>query len=333
MNSDQTLQDSFGRFHNYLRISLVEQCNLRCTYCMPEEGLFLSKRKDLMSADEVFEIAKVFVEHGVNKIRLTGGEPLIREDFKTILYSLAELDTALSITSNAVLIHRFIDDFHLCNLRKINLSLDTLNASKFKQITKRDRFEIVYNNILRLIREGFQVKINVVLMDGINDDEILDFIYFTRENNVSIRFIEFMPFSGNNWDKSKVISYDEILNKTIDHFSKKEVVKLEDGDNFISRNFKINSFKGSFGIISTITNPFCDGCNRIRLTANGKVRNCLFSKSEIDILSAHRDQKDITPLIALAMQNKKRSTAGFNFMNDNNNISSKQNRSMTTIGG
>jgi len=174
------LYDSFGRKHSYLRISLTELCNLRCTYCMPEEGIQLSPKSHIMTYDEVFEIASVFVKHGVTKIRLTGGEPLIRRDVHLILKKLAELPVELAITSNAVIIDRFINLFKECRIKNINVSLDSLDSDKFKIITRRNNFQKVYDNILLLVNEGFNVKLNVVLMNGFNDDEIIDFIKLTK---------------------------------------------------------------------------------------------------------------------------------------------------------
>ena len=200
------LTDTHGRKHNYLRISLSEKCNLRCTYCMPHDGIPLSPRANLMSADEIQSFAKVFVENGVDKIRLTGGEPLVRKDFSDILERLAKLPVKLSITTNALLTHRFIADFKKYGLKDINVSLDSLNAEKFKFITRRDQYKKAFTNIEQLIKEGFNVKINAVLMKNFNEDEIVEFIKLTKERDINVRFIEFMPFDGNAWNKDKLYS-------------------------------------------------------------------------------------------------------------------------------
>ena len=175
-NNTPILTDSHKRDHAYLRISLIERCNLRCTYCMPEAGVALSPRSHLMTYEEIYSIAKTFVEHGVTKIRLTGGEPLIRKDIPIILEKLASLPVALSITSNAVIIDRFVDTLKLHGVNSINVSLDSLDREKFKEITRRDEFEKVYRNILLLVSEGFKVKVNAVLIKGFNENEIIDFI-------------------------------------------------------------------------------------------------------------------------------------------------------------
>ncbi|HCD67229.1 MAG TPA: GTP 3',8-cyclase MoaA [Bacteroidetes bacterium] len=328
-----TLTDSFGREHNYLRISLTEKCNLRCTYCMPENGVLLSPQSQLMTANEVLHIAALFVQNGVDKIRLTGGEPLLRKDFSEILTSLSTLPVKLSITTNAILVDRYIETFKSCGLKDINVSLDTLNTTKFDAITKRDQFSKAMSNIELLIQEGFMVKLNVVLMKGFNDDEIIDFINYTRDKPINVRFIEFMPFDGNNWDKSKLVTFDEVLTAVNVHYAEVGVESIPNEKNFTARNYKIKNYKGSFGIISTVTNPFCDACNRIRLTANGKLKNCLFSTGETPLLETFRDGKSIEGLIQHALHQKKAVRAGMTELEDFENLENHHNRSMITIGG
>lgn len=328
------LTDDFGRKHNYLRISLIEKCNLRCTYCMPAEGIALTPKKELMTADEVFAIAQTFVNNGVDKIRLTGGEPLLRKDFPEIIEKLSQLETEISITTNGILIDRHIEVLKQFKVKKINLSLDTLVASKFNTITLRNQFEKVIDNLHLLLNNDFKVKVNVVLIKGFNDNEIIDFINLTEFLPISIRFIEFMPFAGNQWDRSKMVSQTEILNQLSAHFSESNLEKLEDEKNFTAREFKIKNYLGSFGIISSITNPFCDGCNRIRLTANGKIKNCLFSNSETDLLTPYRNGKTIENIIASAIKNKKKVRAGMTTIEDvDNPVLNQDNRSMIAIGG
>ncbi|GGA81882.1 GTP 3',8-cyclase [Flavobacterium palustre] len=328
------LTDDFGRKHNYLRISLIEKCNLRCTYCMPAEGIALTPKKELMTADEVFAIAQTFVNNGVNKIRLTGGEPLLRKDFPEIIEKLAQLETEISITTNGILIDRHIEVLKLFKVKKINLSLDTLVPSKFNTITLRNQFEKVIDNLHLLLNNDFKVKVNVVLIKGFNDNEIIDFINLTESLPISIRFIEFMPFAGNQWDRSKMVSQTEILDQLSTHFSESNLEKLQDEKNFTAREFKIKNYLGSFGIISSITNPFCDGCNRIRLTANGKIKNCLFSNSETDLLTAYRNGEAIESIITTAIRNKKKVRAGMTTIEDvDNPVLNQDNRSMIAIGG
>ncbi|MBD0822989.1 GTP 3',8-cyclase MoaA [Aestuariibaculum marinum] len=328
------LQDTFGREHAYLRISLIERCNLRCSYCMPEEGVPLSPKRHLMTYEEIYDIAKTFVKHGVSKIRLTGGEPLVRKDFNVVLEKLASLPVELSITSNAVIIDKFIDILKTNGVKNLNISLDSLNRDKFKEITRRDNFEKVYNNILLLIKEGFNVKVNVVLMKGFNDNEIIDFIHFTKDLPISVRFIEFMPFDGNRWDMSKMVSYKDIMNHVFESFPETSVERLQDAPNDTSKNYKIKDFAGSFAIISSVTNPFCDSCNRLRLTANGQLKNCLFSATESDILGTLRAGKPIEPIIEKAVKAKFKVRGGMNTLEKLQEPERhNQNRSMITIGG
>lgn len=328
------LTDTFKRAHSYLRISLTERCNLRCSYCMPAEGIPLSPKSHLMNFDEIYTIAKTFVDHGVAKIRLTGGEPLVRKDAAKIIERLASLPVELSITTNAVTVDRFIDVFKANGIKNINVSLDSLNAEKFKEITRRSYFEKVYNNILLLVSEGFNVKLNAVLMKGFNDNEIIDFINFTKDNTINVRFIEFMPFDGNKWDLKKMVSYKEVMNYVSDAFEKKQIIRLKDAPNDTSKNYKIEGYKGSFAIISSVTNPFCDSCNRIRLTANGQLKNCLFSATESDLLTPLREGKSIEPIIQKAIQAKFKMRGGMDTIEklQEPKLHSK-NRSMITIGG
>ncbi len=333
-NKSQELQDDFGRFHNYLRISITEHCNLRCTYCMPEEGITLTPKAHLMTTDEILEIAQAFVDLGVNKIRLTGGEPLVRKDAKAIILRLGKLGINLTLTTNGILVPDFIATFHEAGIKTINISIDSLVKEKFNQITRRSYFETVFENIELLLKEGFQVKLNVVLIKGFNDNEIVDFIALTKNKYIQIRFIEFMPFNGNQWDKSKLVSYSEILEKLKINFNHHEIERLTDAPNDTAKNYKIKSYQGSFAIISSVTNPFCSTCNRIRLTADGKLKNCLFSNSETSLLETLRLGQSILPLIQQNLLSKKAVRAG---MDDDLKFQNpdlfSQNRSMIAIGG
>ena len=333
-NHKNILLDSHGRDHAYLRISLIERCNLRCTYCMPEEGVALSPKSHLMTYEEIYKIAKTFSDHGVTKIRLTGGEPLIRKDIPVILEKLATLPVELSITSNAIIIDKFIDVLKANGVNKINVSLDSLDEGKFKHITRKNEFKKVYNNILLLVEEGFKVKVNAVLMKGFNDNEIIDFINFTKDLPISVRFIEFMPFDGNKWDMGKMVSYAEVMKYVNEAFENENFERLQDAPNDTAKNYKIKDYKGTFAIISSVTNPFCDSCNRLRLTANGQLKNCLFSSGESDILTTLRAGKSIEPIIRKAVQAKFKVRGGMDTLKKlkepklHNN-----NRSMITIGG
>ena len=328
------LEDTFGRKHNYLRISLTERCNLRCSYCMPVGGVPLTPAPHLMTAEEIILIAKEFVSLGVTKIRLTGGEPLVRKDFNVILKELAQLPVKLTMTTNAVSIDRHLELLKSCGMSTINISLDTLNAEKFKKITFRDYFDRVYQNIMLLIEEGFEVKLNAVLMKGINDNEIIDFVKLTKELPLKVRFIEFMPFDGNQWNTQKLVAYDHIINTLGGHFGTDGIQRLKDAPNDTAKNYKVKNFSGQFAIISTVTNPFCEGCNRLRLTANGFLKNCLFSNKETDLLTPLRKGAPLQPLIQNAVAKKKAVRAGMASQEAFEDIDAhSKNRSMITIGG
>ena len=301
---------------------------------MPEEGVPLRDKKEFMSSEEVLLMAKTFVDLGVNKIRLTGGEPLIKKDAPNIIRQLGALPVELTLTTNAVNADSFIFVFKEAGIKSLNVSIDSLKPEIFNQISRRNFADKIISNINLLLDEGFKIKLNVVLIKGINDSEIIDFIKFTEHRNVEIRFIEFMPFDGNNWNWDKKVSFDEIISISNKHFGTSQIESLPLEVNHTSKNFRIKGYQGSFVIISTLTNPFCDSCNRIRLTADGKIKNCLFSNDEIDLLSLHRKGFDVRPYIIDSIYNKKKARAGIDSFSDENAVDVfSKNRSMTTIGG
>jgi cyclic pyranopterin phosphate synthase len=284
-----------------------------------------------MQLNEIESIATQFVNLGIKKIRLTGGEPLARKDAADIILALSKLPVKLTLTTNGSRIHQFIDVIKAAKIRSINVSLDTLDATKFHQITKRDLFTQVLNNIKLLINEGFHVKLNMVVMRSFNDNEILNFIDWTKDLPIHVRFIEFMPFTGNQWDNEKVFTFQEILTLAS---SKYQYAKLREEPNETAKSFQVNGYQGTFAVISTMTAPFCNTCNRLRLTADGKMKNCLFSNGEIDILNAHRSGENILPLIQQSLANKALALGG-QFEGDYQQIDpqSISNRSMIKIGG
>ncbi len=327
------LIDTFGRKHTYLRISLTERCNLRCTYCMPAEGITLTPKEHLMTTDEIYHIAQEFVRLGVTKIRLTGGEPMVRKDFTKILTKLATLPVELGITTNGIIADRYIDLLKTSKIKTITISIDSLKKDKFQKITRRNEFEKVWNTIQLYQKEGFIVKLNIVLIKNFNEDEIIDFIKLTQHQNLIIRFIEFMPFDGNQWNVNKLITHQELLD-IIKYTYPLQVKRLTDASNDTAKNYKIEGYKGSFAIISSVTNPFCDTCNRIRLTADGKLKNCLFSANEFSILEPLRANKNIQHIISDALNQKYKTRGGMDTPDKlhNPDLHSK-NRSMITIGG
>lgn len=324
--------DSFGRKHDYLRLSLTESCNFRCLYCMPEEPAGPTGSCGPMSAAELYGIAELFVERfGITKIRLTGGEPLVRQDFGKILTLLSPLKARLALTTNGVLLDKYFGQLEQAKVKDINISIDSLDRGKFREITRRDLYPRVWENIRESIRRGFNVKLNAVIMRGVNNDELHDLAVLSHYYPVEMRFIEFMPFSGNAWEKEKVIGSDEMLYRIGDRF---EYLKLEDGRNDTSKKYKLTAeSKGAFAFIATMSDAFCSGCNRIRVTSDGKMKNCLFGAEEFDLLSGLRAGMDIEPVIREALLRKHRAKGGQFDQLESVAAGKITNRSMVRIGG
>jgi cyclic pyranopterin phosphate synthase len=296
---------------------------------MPEEDYDFTPASHLMQAHEIETLSKIFVEEGVTKIRLTGGEPLVRKDAAKIILSLSRLPVELTLTTNATRLHDFIDVLKEAKIKSINVSLDTLEPDKFLLVTRRDLFHRVRSNIELLLHHQFKVKINMVVMKGFNDNEINDFIAWTMHNPVEVRFIEFMPFSGNRWTSNKVVSLHEMLETINQQYS---FLPLQNEKHDTAKHFMVPGHVGSFAVISTMSAPFCGGCNRMRLTADGKMKNCLFSKNETDLLTALRNGEDVVKLIHKNIMLKAKELGG-QFSVDEVNANKIENRSMITIGG
>lgn len=324
MSDSEKLFDQHGRIHNYLRVSLTDACNFRCQYCVASFGESHHVSPHLMQADEIYGIIKVFAELGVERVRFTGGEPLVRKDVGEIFNKVKGLPLKFAITTNGMFLDKYLDHFKDMNLKSINVSLDTLDAAKFKYITKVDALTKVVGNIEKLLHQDFYVKVNAVVMRGVNDDEILDFVELTKSLPIHVRFIEFMPFKNNEWDQEKVYSYQEILNRISSQY---HITKLVDERHDTAKKYQVQGHEGTFAVISTVTEPFCSDCNRIRLTADGKMKNCLFSQSETDILAAYRNGEDIKPLIIDNIKSKFPQFGGQKIGKEMNN------RSMIMIGG
>ncbi len=325
------LIDKFSRNHDYLRISLTDSCNFRCQYCMPDENIASLPNRHLMQTEEIETIAKVFVGLGVNKIRLTGGEPMVRKEFSEILKRLSRLPVELTLTTNAVLAHRYFQDLKAAGVKSINVSLDTLDAETFRTITKRDQFKQVWDNIRLLLREGFRVKLNVVAIAGIIEKEILDFVNLTRELPLHVRLIEFMPFEGNHWKSSEVITANKMLEWIREEY---DIVKLKDEPHATAKKYKAIGHEGTFAFITTMSQHFCGDCNRMRLTADGKMKNCLFGKEEMDLLGSFRKGENIEPMIRTSVLRKHAVMGGqFNGSYEKADTSTLENRSMIKIGG
>jgi cyclic pyranopterin phosphate synthase len=325
------ITDSFKRVHNYLRISLTDSCNLRCFYCMPEEEYVFTPTSKLMQLTEIESLARTFVEAGVSKIRLTGGEPLVRHDAEKIIIALSKLPVELTLTTNGTRVHKFMDVFKQANIRTLNVSLDTLKPERFNKVTRRDQFNKVWENIQLLLANSIHVKVNVVVMKGVNDDELVDFVEWTKNASIDVRFIEFMPFTGNRWTSNQVMTLHEILQVISGTYN---FYSLDKGPHDTAKRFRVPGHLGTFGVISTMSSHFCGDCNRMRLTADGKLKNCLFSNDETDLLTALRSGKQVFPLIQKSILNKHFQLGG-QLTTDFEDLHPDQihNRSMITIGG
>lgn len=324
------LTDRFGRVHDYLRISLTDNCNFRCQYCMPDEDIDFHPEDKLMQTEEIIELAKVFVSLGVRKIRLTGGEPLIRKDFIPILNGLSALPVERTMTTNGFLVNRVLPQLKEAGVRSLNVSLDSLDPNRFAMLTKRDKWQQVWDNILLLMAEGFHVKLNCVVMKEMNAAEIVDFVALTLRYPIHVRFIEFMPFTGNQWEKKQVMTWQEMEQEISSHFT---YDKLKDEPNATARKFRVKDAPGTFAVISTMSEPFCATCNRMRLTADGKMKNCLFSRGETDLLGVMREGRDVREYIMQNLQHKEKALGGQFISLDTVSPDAMQNRSMMAIGG
>ncbi len=300
------MKDSYGRNINYLRISVTDLCNLRCRYCMPEKGVLKSSHKDILTVEEIYEIAKIFVSLGVNKIRLTGGEPLVRNGILNIVKKIRSLNEIkdLAITTNGVLLKKYARNLKAVGLDRVNISLDTLDEEKYFYITRGGRLKDVFEGIEEVKKVGLSpIKINTVLIDGFNDNEIVDFVNLTKNEDIDIRFIELMPIGqGVDWVAHNFVSNKLVLDK---------VGELEKIENIYKSSpavyYKIPGAKGKVGLINPMSCKFCDECNRIRLTAQGKLKLCLHSNREIDLKERLRKGEDIKELIIKSIVEKPKS--------------------------
>jgi cyclic pyranopterin phosphate synthase len=283
----QPLTDGFGRVHTDLRISITDRCNFRCTYCMPAEGLPWLPREQLLSFEEITRITRMLVErYGFESVRLTGGEPTVRAKLPKLIAMLAELDVDIALTTNGATLRLLAADLAAAGLRRINISLDTLRRDRFLEVARRDALDQVLDGIDAALEAGLHpVKLNTVLMRGVNDDEVLDFAEFGRERGVTVRFIEFMPLDATDeWSARSVVPQDEII-ATIGAVHPLEPVARAHEP---AERFRYLDGRGEIGVIASVTHAFCASCDRIRLTADGQLRTCLFSVDEVDLRAVLR---------------------------------------------
>ncbi len=328
-----TLVDPFGRQITYLRLAVTDRCNLRCQYCMPEKGIDIVPREELLTFKEMYRITRLLSELGVDKIRLTGGEPFVRKDFISLVKSLSYNDRLeqINITTNGALVKDHIGTLEQLKVKSINLSIDSLQPEKFLRITRRDQFARVWEAYEALLRSRLKLKLNVVVQSGFNTDEIIPFVRLTEKEDIAVRFIEEMPFNGKglrkvkeNWD------FNRILNHIGESFESFE--PLESGKSSTSKNFRVKGYRGTFGIIPAFTRTICNDCNRIRITATGLFKNCLFDDGVFDlkpILRSNASDDELKQIFIDTISKKPKN----GFVAEANRTVGGVSESMSTIGG
>lgn len=306
------LVDAFGRRHTYVRVSVTDRCNLRCRYCMPAEGMAHSPREAVLDFDEILRLVRLLARMGVSKVRITGGEPLVRRGIRSLVAAMTGVAgiTTVGMTSNGVLLAAHARALREAGLTHLNVSLDTLRPERFARIALRDRHQAVRDGIGAAVEAGFvPLKINVVVMGGINDDELLDFVELAREAPFAVRFIEFMPFTtSTGWTEAGFVSY-ETMRRRIEARHALFPVEPTGGSRPVAREFRIEGFTGTVGFITPMSDHFCGSCNRLRLMANGSVKSCLFSPPVVDLLGPLRagaPDEDLAALLREAVSAKLR---------------------------
>jgi cyclic pyranopterin phosphate synthase len=325
------LIDTFGRVHNNLRISVTDRCNLRCTYCMPEEVVFMD-RTELLSFEEITRFVQIAVPLGIDKIRLTGGEPLMRRDLSHLVRMLSDVEGIrdIGLTTNGILLANQAQPLYDAGLRRINISLDTLDPQRFRELARRDGLDKVLEGVAAAKRAGFQpIKVNAVSIRGITEHEVVPLARFAREHGLEMRFIEYMPIGADHWERGKVYFAHEIMEQI-----EREVAPLVPVDDYDPRapamEFQYTDGGGRVGLIASVSRPFCMSCNRIRLTADGKLRNCLFALNEVDVKRLLRENADPKVIEEVIRQNVRDKWEGHEI---NTSRFIKPLRTMHAIGG
>ncbi len=325
------LIDGFGRIHNNLRISVTDRCNLRCTYCMPEDVVFRDK-SELLSFEEITHFVAVAAPLGIDKIRLTGGEPLMRRDLPVLVRMLTAIPGIrdIGMTTNGLLLADHAQALFDAGLHRLNVSLDTLDETRFRQIARRDGLDRVLAGLEKAKRVGFTpIKINAVCIRGVNDGDAIPLARFARDHGHELRFIEYMPIGADAWERDKMYPAHELLEDLEEAFG--PLVPAPDYDpRAPAMDFIYADGGGRVGMISSISRPFCRSCNRVRLTADGKLRNCLFALDEVDVRPLLRERHDDAELARIVRQNVADKWEGHEI---NSARFVKPDRTMHTIGG
>lgn len=326
MSSDQII-DSYGRTMRYLRLSVTDRCNLRCFYCMPKEGIEYVAKEELLSYEEMFRIIRLLHTHGVNKVRITGGEPFARKNLMTLLRRLPQLEgLGWHMTTNAVLIEPFIAEMASLGVRSVNVSLDALDREKFRRITRRDAFDTVIANVMRLLEHDIPVRINCVVMKGRNEDQILPLAALAEKHPLDVRFIEEMPFNGTS-ETRPVMNYRDILSVVRESYDLRPAG--ESGGT--SEVFTAPDLQGRIGVIPAFTRTFCGTCDRLRISATGALRTCLYGADQLNLVTLIREGADDDALLeAICQAVARKEKDGFEAERNHQKF---PNTSMSIIGG
>ncbi len=326
--------DNHGRKIDYLRLAITDKCNLRCFYCMPEDGISFKPKKELLSYEEIIRLMHLLASEGISKIRITGGEPFLRKDIMYLLSTLSKIQgiDQIAITTNGTLTEPYLDELVQLGIRSFNLSLDSIDPTRFAAITRRDSFTSVWKCYQSMINRGLQVKINCVVMDGQNIEDIIPMVELGKTDPVAVRFIEEMPFNGAGKSSDELTwNYVKIIQHIQHHFG--NIVRLKDPANSTSMNFQVPGFTGSFGVIPAYSRTFCGTCNRIRLTPDGTLKTCLYDQGVFNVRDLIRAGATDAELIT-AVQNAigHRAKDGFE-AEQNRDPYNFVSESMATIGG
>ncbi|MDR8390741.1 GTP 3',8-cyclase MoaA [Aliifodinibius sp. S!AR15-10] len=310
-NNSSILIDNHGRRMDYLRLAVTDRCNLRCQYCMPEQGVKHVPHDNILRWEEMLRLCRILVDHGLRKIRITGGEPFVRKDLVPFLAELAKLEPRpqIGITTNGVLLDRYLDQLEEADIKHLNISLDSLSPQIYKKITRRNNFKETWNSLLKAVNRGFNVKTNTVLQPGLNDDEIEDFVKLTKSLPITARFIEPMPFSGSPDHEFQEFSGYKIKERLEKAF---DIKPLNKNDSRVATLYKVKGYAGRVGIIFAFSRTFCDSCSRMRISAQGQMRTCLYGQNVLDLRELLRcGSSDKTIINAINNVLQKRFKNGF----------------------
>lgn len=327
------LYDNHGRPLNYLRLAVTDRCNLRCFYCMPEEGMHYLPKHALLSFEEITRLVTAMTEMGISKVRITGGEPFVRNDLMQLLHSLTSINGLheLHLTTNGVLTAPFIPELKAMGIASVNLSLDTLDPVRFRAITRRDEFDRTLRTFDALLAHDIPLKINAVVMEGKNIDDIIPLAELTRGHPISVRFIEEMPFNGSGTRPDLFWNYRRILAHLGERYPNLE--KVADPDHATAAHYRVPGYAGTIGIIASFSRTFCGTCNRIRVTAQGMLKTCLYDDGVLDVRALLRSKAtDAALKAALMTAFRNRSRTGFE-AEQRRQEDHPVRESMSTIGG